>query len=216
MKASAFEVNPFGESTYILWSRTGGEAFAVDPGMMTRAEEAKVGDFLKEHELSLTHILLTHCHVDHVAGVKWLVAQTGAKVMAHPLEKGVYDLLPMQTRRFGLFGLELDFDVEFTLEEGCTLTLDGEVLKVLHTPGHSPGSVSLFAPDSALLISGDTLFLGSVGRTDFIGGDMLTELASIKNKLLTLDADTLVVPGHGPTTTIAKEAQSNPYLQQWG
>lgn len=215
MKATALEFSPFGVNTYILWNAAGGDAIVVDPGMMSQRECKKMKYTLEKNELTVRHILQTHCHVDHISGSSWLSKLTGAPVAAHRLEKEIVELVPQQVLRYGLRVPNLDFEdlkVDYTLEPGLRLELDGEPLIVLHTPGHSRGSISLYAPESSLVLTGDTLFWHSVGRTDLLGGSMTEQLNSISTQLLTLPKETLVAPGHGPTTTIGEEDLHNPYL----
>ncbi len=212
MDVSRFELNPFGENTYILWHKTAKKAIVVDPGMMRDDERDLIVDFLDRHELTLQAVILTHIHIDHVTGAKWLADKYGVKILANKGDELLASSLPMQAQ---LFGLKIDvpsFNIDQALKDGDELMLGDEKIVVIATPGHSPGGICLYMPDSATVISGDTLFEGSIGRTDLPGGNFDRLISSIKTKLLTLPDDTVVAPGHGYTTTIGAEKQNNPFL----
>lgn len=212
MKVSRFELNPFGENTYILWHETAKKAIVVDPGMMRDDENQLIADFLERHELTLQSVILTHIHIDHVTGAKWLADKYGVKVLASKADEFLSSILPMQAQ---LFGLKIEvpaISIDQPLKDGDEIMLGDEKIIVIATPGHSPGGICLYMPDSATVISGDTLFEGSIGRTDLPGGNFDRLIESIKTKLLTLPDDTVVAAGHGYTTTIGAEKQHNPFL----
>ena len=205
-------VNPFGENMYILWDESSREAVVVDPGMMRDAEREMVAKFIDEHNLSVKHILLTHLHVDHITSARWLADKTGADVCGSSLDDQLGQELPEQVAHFRV-NMEVEpLTVDRNLADGDTIPLGEETIQVLHVPGHSPGGLAFYLPQSALLISGDTIFNGSVGRTDLWGGDMAQLINSIREKILTLPDETVIASGHGPTTTIADEKRFNPFL----
>ena len=205
-------VNPFGENMYILWDEASHEAVVVDPGMMRDGEREMVTKFIDEHNLSVKHILLTHLHVDHITGARWLADKTGADVCGSALDNPLGQELPEQVAHFRI-NVEVEpLTVDRNLADGDTLQLGDETIQVLHVPGHSPGGLAFYLPQSALLISGDTIFNGSVGRTDLWGGDMAQLINSIREKILPLPDETVIASGHGPTTTIADEKRCNPFL----
>ena len=205
-------VNPFGENMYILWDEASHEAVVVDPGMMRDGEREMVTKFIDEHNLSVKHILLTHLHVDHITGARWLADKTGADVCGSALDNPLGQELPEQVAHFRI-NVEVEpLTVDRNLADGDTLQLGDETIQVLHVPGHSPGGLAFYLPQSALLISGDTIFNGSVGRTDLWGGDMAQLINSIREKILPLPDETVIASGHGPTTTIADEKRMNPFL----
>ena len=212
MNISRFELNPFGENTYILWHKSAKKAIVVDPGMMRDDERQMVVDFLDRHELTLQAVILTHIHIDHVTGAKWLADKYGVKILASKADEFLLASLPMQAQLFGLKIEVSAFSIDQALKDGDELMLGDEKIVVLTTPGHSPGGICLYMSDSATVISGDTLFEGSIGRTDLPGGNFDRLINSIKTKLLTLPDDTVVAPGHGYTTTIGAEKQHNPFL----
>ena len=205
-------VNPFGENLYILWDETTREAVVVDPGMMRDAEREMVTNFIEGQQLSVKHILLTHLHVDHITSARWLADKTGADVCGCALDAPLGRELPDQVAHFRI-NVEVEpLTVDRNLADGDTIPLGDETIQVLHVPGHSPGGLAFYLPQSALLISGDTIFNGSVGRTDLWGGDMAQLFNSIREKIYTLPDETLIASGHGPTTTVADEKRFNPFL----
>ncbi len=205
-------VNPFGENLYILWDEATREAVVVDPGMMRDGEREMVTRFIDGHRLSVKHILLTHLHVDHITSARWLADKTGADVCGSPLDAQLGQELPEQVAHFRI-NVEVEpLTVDRDLTGGDTVQLGDETIQVLHVPGHSPGGLAFYLPQSALLISGDTIFNGSVGRTDLWGGDMAQLINSIREKVFTLPDETVIAPGHGPTTTVGDEKRFNPFL----
>ena len=212
MNATMMTVNPFGENMYILWDEASREAVVVDPGMMRDGEREMVTKFIDEHKLSVKHILLTHLHVDHITSARWLADKTGGDVCGSVLDNQLGQELPDQVAHFRI-NIEVEpLTVDRNLADGDTIQLGDETIQVLHVPGHSPGGLALYLPQSALLISGDTIFNGSVGRTDLWGGDMAQLINSIREKILPLPDETVIASGHGPTTTIADEKRFNPFL----
>ena len=205
-------VNPFGENMYILWDEASLEAAVVDPGMMRDGEREMLSRFISDHKLTVKHVLLTHLHLDHATGARWLADQTGADVCASLLDAPLGLDLKRQVEEFGL-NIECEpLTIDRNLAEGDTLKLGEEIIQVLHVPGHSPGGLAFYLPQSALLIAGDTIFNGSVGRTDLMGGDMAQLINSIREKILLLPDETVIASGHGPTTTVADEKRYNPFL----
>ncbi len=212
MNATMMTVNPFGENLYILWDQISHEAVVVDPGMMRDSEREMVTKFIDEHKLIVKHILLTHLHIDHITSARWLADETGADVCGSSLDAPLGQELPDQVAHFRI-NVEVDpLTVDRNLADGDTLQVGDEMIQVLHVPGHSPGGLAFYLPQSALLISGDTIFNGSVGRTDLWGGDMAQLLNSIREKIYTLPDETVIASGHGPTTTVADEKRFNPFL----
>ena len=205
-------VNMFGENMYILWDEETHDAVVVDPGMMRDAEREMVDKFIKGQELNVKHILLTHLHIDHITGARWLADQTGADVCGSALDAQLGRELPEQVAQFHINIETQPLELDRNLADGDTSPLGDEMIKVLHVPGHSPGGLAFYLSQSGLLISGDTIFNGSVGRTDLMGGDMAQLINSIHEKILPLPDETVIASGHGPTTTIADEKRCNPFL----
>ena len=212
MNATMMTVNPFGENMYILWDEASRDAVVVDPGMMREAEREMVTKFIEGQKLNVIHILLTHMHIDHITSARWLADKTGADVCACALDAQLGRELPDQVAQFHLKIESEPLVIDHILSDGDVLPLGEESIQVLHVPGHSPGGLAFYLPQSALLISGDTIFNGSVGRTDLWGGDMAQLINSIREKILPLPDETVIASGHGPTTTIADEKRCNPFL----
>ena len=205
-------VNPFAENLFILWDEATRDAVVVDPGMMRDAERDMVMNFIEGQELNVKHILLTHLHVDHITSARWLADKTGADVLGNEQDTQLGMELPDQVARFHINVEAEPLTLDRNLIDGDTIPLGEETIQVLHVPGHSPGSIAFYLPQSALLISGDTIFNGSVGRTDLWGGDMAQLLNSIREKIYALPEETVIASGHGPTTTVADEKRFNPFI----
>ena len=185
------------------------DCLIVDPGF----EAGPLIDFLQSRELDPAAVVLTHGHIDHIAGLAALrEAYPDLKVYIHRLDAKM--LTDPYANLSAMHGMPFTTEPQdVTLEEPDKIEQAGVKLQVLHTPGHTPGGISLYAPDDGLVFVGDTLFAGSIGRTDFPGGSMPELLRSVREKLFTLPGDTQAYPGHGPTTTIAQEKAHNPFFQ---
>ncbi len=193
----------------VLGDETTGEAVVIDPG----DEIERVQQILAKHHLHVKYIVATHAHIDHVGGIEKLQHATGAAVLMHQADLPLYQNLALQAEWLGVPPPGV-VNVDQFLKEGDTLRCGALNLEVLHTPGHSPGSLSLHLPgEKQLILSGDTLFQGSIGRTDLWGGSFDEILRSIRHRLLIFPDATPVFPGHGPSTTIGEERKSNPFLQ---
>lgn len=212
MKVSAFSVNPFGEMTYVLWDENSHEAAIVDPGMSNREEQEALDRFIEKNGLKVKYLINTHLHIDHIFGNRYVEQTYGVRTSASPDDAELGLSAPQQAERFHLPIKTEPLTIGHELHDGDVLRIGDEELRVITTPGHSPGSLSLYCPTSGFLISGDTLFRRSVGRTDLPGGDPAALSDSIRNKLYKLPDETLVIPGHGPTTTIGEEKRGNPYV----
>ncbi len=191
----------------ILGDETSREAIVVDPG----DDIPRILRILERHQLTVKQILITHAHIDHIAGAARLKAITGAPILYNPRDLPLVKMMDMQAGWLGMPTPEVH-PPDDTLEDGRIIAITGLTGNILHTPGHTQGSVCLHLPAQNLLLAGDTLFAGSVGRTDLPGGDGPMLIRSIHEKLLPLPDDTVVVPGHGPRTTIGEEREANPFL----
>jgi len=195
---------------YILGDPETGEAVVIDPG----DDIERVQEVLRQHQLRPKYIVATHAHIDHVGGIEKLARSSGAAVMMHSEDVPLYQNLALQAAWLGMRPPKT-MEIDQLLREGDRLRWGALELEVLHTPGHSPGSLSLLVPGEGLrLFSGDTLFQRSIGRTDLWGGSCREILRSIGAKLLTLPDPTPVFPGHGPATTIGEERSLNPFLKK--
>lgn len=212
IKIATFTFNPFGENTYLIWDTTSKEAAVIDPGMSTTKEEKSLDSFITSEGLSVKATLLTHIHIDHTFGVEHMKERYGAPLLANREDEFLGQRRMEQARMFHL-PMELSpITIDRFIDEGEVLPLGNEKIMALHSPGHSPGSLLYYIPSAGILITGDVLFQGSIGRTDLPGGNHAQLIASINKKIIELPPSTVVYPGHGPATTIGAELRSNPYF----
>ena len=192
----------------IFGDETSREAVVVDPG----DNIPEILEILARHQLKVKAIVITHAHIDHIGGAEKLKAATGAPVYMNANDQELYDRIEVQA---GWLGMETpeQTDIDVHAREGDAIDLGPARFEVLHTPGHTPGSISLWIPLENKLVAGDTLFRDSIGRTDLPGGSPRQILRSIHDKLLVLPDEVAVIPGHGPNTTIGRERARNPFLQ---
>ena len=201
-------VTEFMTNCFILGDEQTKKAFVIDPG----GEADKILRQIESLGLEIVAIVNTHAHVDHIGAIREVRDATGAQIMMHRSE---LPLLQSASRMGRLFGIHVEQppDPDRFLEEDDEVSLgNGLYLKVVETPGHSPGGIALVTSDGTLCFAGHTLFAGSIGRTDLPGGDYHTLISSIKTKLLPLGDDVKVLPGHGPATTLGTERRYNPFL----
>ncbi len=184
------------------------EAMVIDPG----DDIQEIVAILERHQLTVKMIVITHAHIDHIGGAHKLRALTGAPVYMNEADTFLADNLAMQAAWLGI-PIPQNPGIDTQAHEGDILRAGSIEAHVLHTPGHTPGSISLYIPEHAKLIAGDTLFKGSVGRTDLPGGDSGQIASSIRGKLYTLPENTIVFPGHGEPTDIRTEKRSNPFVR---
>lgn len=205
-----FEFNPLQENTYILYNDQGACAL-IDPGCYFPEERDQLTKFLQSKGLIPKILLNTHCHLDHVFGLNWAQEQFNLPLHLHPDEDPVLEHAPASGIRWGL-----PFDPyegpKVYLKEGDRIELGDHTLDILHVPGHSPGSICFYDATQGFMISGDVLFKRSIGRTDLPGGSYEQLIEGITTKLLPLQDEVLVYPGHGGETTIGAEKRGNPFL----
>lgn len=205
-----FVFNSFQENTYLLYDDSG-KCIITDPGMSNRQEQEQFSTFLHEHKLTPEAILNTHCHVDHILGCKYIKDSYGIPFYFHQEESRILE----KAEDFGAFlGLEVETPPppDKFVAGDAVFYFGNSSLKLLHVPGHSPGSIALYSEADRFVITGDALFNGSIGRTDLPGGDYATLIASIQTQLMTLPRNVRVFPGHGPSSTIGQEYDTNPFL----
>lgn len=208
----SFVNNPFQENTYVVWDVASREAAIVDCGALFDGEKAKVADYVADNGLKVVRLLNTHLHLDHCFGNHWAAETYGVKPEAHAEDAPF-------VARFGeqlaAFGMPMDVEAEPIggyVADGDVVRVGGVELQVLHTPGHTPGGVCFYCKAEGFVLTGDTLFNGSVGRADLEGGSFTALIRSIKSRLMGLPDETRVYCGHGPYTTIGEERRSNPFL----
>lgn len=195
-------VGPFATNCYLL-TEENGETLVIDPG-----EAEVILDLINRHHFHLKYIINTHGHIDHTLGNESLREHTGAPVLIHSQDAPL--LANSENNLSSWLGITSSYSADKLLSEGNKIVLKGITMQVIHTPGHTPGSICLFSGE--MLFSGDTLFDGSIGRTDLPGGDAEQLISSIKNKLIILPENTVIYPGHGGVSTIGKEKRTNPFL----
>lgn len=208
MHIQTLVVGPFQANCYLLEFPQSGNVLLIDPGDESEVITAR----LSSRKADPTMALLTHGHLDHIAGLSGLIRHYRLPILLHSADLALYQKLKEQGRWFGLTFSDPP-PVTRCLEDGEEIVSDPIRLRVLHTPGHSPGGVCYSIPEEKLLFSGDTLFAGSIGRSDLEGGDEELLLSSIRQKILSLPDETRVFPGHGPETTVGRERRNNPYLR---
>ncbi|HDP74729.1 MAG TPA: MBL fold metallo-hydrolase [Bacteroidales bacterium] len=205
-----FVFNPFQENTYVLYQPQG-QAVVVDAGCSNDNEVQELIHFVQSQNLTVVRLVNTHCHIDHILGITALKDRFGVKAYAHIDDFPLLQMAPSHAMMFGLY-LDTVPTIDETINHNDVIELNGSQLRVIHTPGHSKGGVCLYAENEKFLITGDTLFNLSIGRTDLTGGNYDTLIKSIREQLLVLPDDVIVYPGHGNSTTIGVEKASNPFL----
>lgn len=213
MKISRFVFNMFGVNCYVAWDEASRQAVIIDPGMIYPEESEVLFKFIADKGLTVTHLVNTHLHLDHIFGDNAVKERYGVKLEGSQADAPMGATLAEQAKRFGIRAALEPVTLDVSLKQGDRIPVGDEYLEVISVPGHSQGSIALYAPESGVVFTGDALFAGSIGRTDLPGGSMSQLVDSIKSRLLTLPGDTVVLPGHGGETTIAGEQLSNPFLR---
>jgi hydroxyacylglutathione hydrolase len=201
-------VTPFAQNCTVLWCDVSRQAAVIDAG----GDLARIIDFVDTQKLRVEKLLLTHGHIDHAGGAAALAQRLGVAIEGPQQEDAFWlDQLPQQGKNFG-FAHSDPLTPQRWLVQDDTVTVGQETLRVIHCPGHTPGHVVFYSEAASLLIAGDVLFQGSIGRTDFPRGNHRQLIDAIHNKLFVLPDDTIVLPGHGPLTTLGDEKHSNPFV----
>ena len=208
-----FVFSPIQENTYVLYNEARESVF-IDPGCYFGNERNELKSFIDDHQLLPKSLLNTHCHLDHVFGNKFVHDTWKLVPHIHPKEKQMLDLAPLSGLNWNLPFDGYTGELKY-VTEGTVIRLGEDELKVIETPGHSPGHVCFYCEKQGFLIGGDLLFRQSIGRTDLPGGDYDTLMKSIRDKIFVLPGETLVYSGHGPTTTVGFEKENNPFFKAW-
>ena len=210
LEIKSFTFNPYQENTYLIFDDSK-EAIVVDPGNYEAQENELVSKFIDENKLILKKIILTHCHLDHCLGNKYLNEKYGAELLIPFDERDLYKNVENIATLFGFVNY-WHLDENEYLKEKDKIEFGDIKLDVLFLPGHSPGHLAFYFKNDNVCFSGDVLFYNSIGRTDLPGGDHDTLINSIKNKLFLLNPNTIIYPGHGQKTTLKNEMKDNPFL----
>lgn len=211
MQIKTFYFNDLRECTYILWDDTC-ECVIVDPGCYSESEKSRLEKFILENSLKPVMLLNTHGHFDHIMGNAFVSQKWNVKTYIHPDDKPHLERAVQYSNMFG-YNVEAPSLDTVDLNDGDELKFGNSLLKVMTTPGHTRGGVSLYSETDKFVITGDALFAGSIGRTDLPGGDYDQLMESLLGKIIKLGDDYAVYPGHGPATTIANEKSTNPFLR---
>ena len=210
LKIKTFVFNPFQENTYLVYDESN-QCIILDPGCYFEQEQQELANFIQKNNLKPKYLIHTHGHIDHALGADFIKEKYQVESVMHKDDLEVF-------RRISDFGMNIGLEVNQPTDpdkfvtEGETLKFGNSVFNIYHVPGHSPGSIALHNKAEKIVFSGDVLFKMGIGRTDLFGGDHITLIESIQNKLLSLDDDTVVYPGHGETTIIKDEKNENPLL----
>lgn len=214
LKIKQFAFNPFGVNTFIVYDTDNHDALVVDPGMISDRERKFFDDFITAQQLKIRQIVNTHLHLDHCFGDNYVRNKYSVKVAANVLDASMGQNLARQAAEFGMIlDCEDSVSIDETLSEGDNITVGNYKFEILHVPGHSPGSIILYCAEGAVVFVGDVLFKGSVGRSDLEGGNQHLLIDGIKTKLMTLPDKTMILPGHGPATTIGTEKKTNSFIR---
>jgi len=209
LSIQTFVFNPFQENTIVAFDETQ-EAVVIDAGCYEPEERKELDNFISAQKLTVKYLLNTHCHIDHVLGNDYVKEKYKVKLLIHSFYEPVLRAVKTYAPNYGFGGYREALPDQF-LKEGDIVQFGNTTLHVLFLPGHSPGHVGFFNLEQRLILSGDVLFEGSIGRTDLPGGDFNTLIDSIHRKLFTLPDEVVVYPGHGRTTTLGQEKISNPF-----
>ena len=208
----SFIFSDFKENTYVLHHPETQQAVVIDPGCYTQAEKDQLGNYIESNKLTISKLLLTHGHLDHVFGCAYMKRKFGMDIYLHPLDTPLFDEVPARSAHWGFPAFEPSA-VDAYLAAGDVIAVGGSELAVVHVPGHAPGHVAFICHAQRFVIGGDVLFKGSVGRTDFPRCSHPDLMKSIETQFMTLPDDYTVYSGHGQPTTIGRERATNPFLR---
>ena len=212
MKLKSFTFNQFYENTFIVSDSTN-DCIIIDPGCYSNDEKNILKKYIEDNNLNPVKLINTHCHIDHILGNKFVAKTWDLNLETHQNDIELLENSAEIARLYGFIDYEKSPSTTQFLNEGDTVEFGNSKLKILYTPGHAPGHISLYSKEEKFIISGDVLFKSSIGRTDLPGGDFNVLIESIKTKILCLDDDTVVYCGHGPATTVGYERVNNPFLK---
>lgn len=209
LQVKKFTFNPFEENTYVLFDETKA-CIVIDPGCYEKAEQQELVDFIEANNLSVTKLINTHCHIDHVLGNALVKKRFNVQLYIHAIEEPVLRAVASYASNYGFYQYE-NTTPDVLLTEHDRIEFGNQQLKILFVPGHSPGHIALYDAASKIVLGGDVLFKNSIGRSDLPGGNFNTLIQSIHEKFFTLPDDVTVYCGHGAETTIGFEKRTNPF-----
>tara|TARA_B100001057_G_scaffold255508_1_gene255760 strand:- start:1546 stop:2184 length:639 start_codon:yes stop_codon:yes gene_type:complete len=212
MKLKSFTFNQFYENTFIVSDSTN-DCIIIDPGCYSNDEKNILKKYIEDNNLNPIKLINTHCHIDHILGNKFVARTWGLNLETHQNDIELLENSAEIARLYGFIDYEKSPSTTQFLNEGDIVEFGNSKLKILYTPGHAPGHISLYSKEEKFIISGDVLFKSSIGRTDLPGGDFNVLIESIKTKILCLNDDTVIYCGHGPATTVGYERKNNPFLK---
>lgn len=213
IKIAALTFNPFGENTYVIFDDTTKQCIIVDAGCYNKKEEQTLVNFITKNDLRPIMALNTHAHIDHVCGVDFVKNNWKVPFALHAQDIELLQAVPSYAQSMG-FTVDVAPQVEIELSNNQEIKLGENIIKIIHTPGHTPGHISVYLPVEKTLLTGDTLFKESIGRTDLPGGDYPTIMRSIFEQIVPLGGSTVILPGHGPSSDLAHEMMYNPFLTE--
>ena len=211
MKIERFIVNTFGENTYLVYDDATLECAIIDPGCYSKDERDAIVARINQLNLRPKYIINTHCHIDHILGVNFLKKTYGIPFAANSADQYLLDKAEAYAMGWD-WKLDGEIKIDIDLNEGSELKIGNATLKCASTPGHTPGCMVIYSEDDKFMFTGDTLFKGTIGRTDLPGGNYDTLIASIQNRVMRFDSQYEVLPGHGDSSSIAEEAANNPMI----
>lgn len=211
-KIASLTFNPFGENTYVI-SAESGEAIIVDAGCYSEAERSTLLAYVEKNSLRPVLALNTHAHIDHVCGVEWVKEKFDIPFALHPADQPILESTADYGEALG-FKIAKTPTVDRAIADGETIALGNDSIRIIHTPGHTAGGVSIYIESQKMLITGDTLFRESIGRTDLPTGDYPTLMRSIVEKIIPLGPDVKIFPGHGPASDLMHETKRNPFVSE--
>ena len=212
MKIKSFTFNNFQENTYILYDETN-ECIIIDPGCYSEEEKKILSEFVINNKLNPLKLINTHCHIDHVLGNQYVSKKWSLDLYLHIDSKPLLEQTKNISKVYGFYDFEESPEPKYYLEHKQIIKFGLQEIIILHTPGHAPGHICLYNKKSNLLIAGDLIFKGSIGRTDLPGGNYETLINSIKTEIIILPENTKIYSGHGPSTILENEKKNNPYMQ---
>ena len=212
MKIEKFTFNPFAENTYVIYDERTKDCIIIDPGCYESNEEKILLNFILSNKLVPSKLINTHCHIDHVFGNNFVMKNWNVELFIHKKEEELLGQSQNIAKSYGFENYKISPKADTFIDENDNISIGDEKLKIFFTPGHSPGHICLYNKKHNILISGDVIFMKSIGRTDLPGGNYKTLIDSIKTKIINLPDETNIFCGHGPSTTLIQEKINNPFL----